>query len=130
MHASFIARVAAGLAAYRALAAAETATRLARGSRSIDAWLRDLRAAGDPERGNYRLATLPHEVLWSTLESATAAPTARAGAAFALAPSLDETSRKRLDDVAATCASEQLRLALEAVAKGDEISERLAALSD
>ena len=54
----------------------------------------------------------------------------RAGAAVALESILDERGKKRLRDVAATCASEKLRFALEAAADSGRVEERLAALAD
>lgn len=73
---------------------------------------------------------LPIDELWKTIENSTAAPTARAGAAVALQRALDEGGRKRLRDVAATCASNDLRAAVEAAVADEDIEARLEALAD
>ncbi len=97
----------------------------------MNAWVRELRVASDPERSTYRVAALPADELWRTVESATASPTARAGAAVALQQAIDDLGRRRLRDIAATCASDELRGALEAPAADDpELELRLETLRD
>ena len=114
-HRAFVERINEGLAAHRALAAPVNAGQLARGSRPVAEWVRDLRAAADPDRARYRLPVLPSDELWKTV---------------ALQRALDEGGRKRLRDVAATCASNDLRAALEAAVADEDIEARLEALAD
>lgn len=93
---------------------------LARGARSLDDWLRDMRAVGTGEAGAYRTASVPRERLWKILESPSADPSAREGAAIALHASLDDEERARLAAIAAKSASPRLRLAFDAVATADD----------
>lgn len=123
-------RIQRGLEAHRALVASHASSRLARGSRSLERWIDELRAASDPERSSYRVAPIPPDELWKTVESAVAPPTARAGAAVALEHDLDDVGRERLRAVSATCASSALRRALEAVASDESIEPRLALVRD
>ncbi|HEY1957546.1 MAG TPA: hypothetical protein VGH28_18130 [Polyangiaceae bacterium] len=123
-------RIQRGLQAHRALEASRAASQLARGSRSVERWIREVRVATDPESGSYRVAAIPPEELWETVESAVAPPTARAGAAVALHRVLDDAGRKRLLDASASCASSTLRRALESVASDEPIEPRLALLRD
>jgi len=123
-------RIQRGLQAHRALASSRVASQLARGSRSLDRWIREVRAATDPDSGTYRVAAIPPEELWETVESAAAPPAARAGAAVALRRVLDDAGRKRLLDASATCASTSLRHALESIASDDPIEQPLALVRD
>ncbi len=89
-----------------------------------------MREACDPARSSYRIAALPPEELWRTVENAIAPPTARAGAAIGLRRVLDDAGRKRLHEVSATCASTALRSTLEAIANDDPLEQPLFALRD
>lgn len=85
------------------------------------------RKAGE---GEYRSAQVSTEQLWRSLESSSADPKARAGAAIALRERLDETCRRRLRIVAAATAEPKLRAAIESAAGDDDapLEEAFAAL--
>jgi hypothetical protein len=109
----------------------ETAARLARGGRSIDAWVRDLRAMG--EAGDaYRAASVPAEELWRVVEDPSVPAAARAGAAVALQSSLDGAARERLAAASSVTASPKVRVAIESAAATDEaaLARALADLDD
>jgi hypothetical protein len=78
--------------------------------------------------GGFREAEVSADDLWRTLEDGAADPEARAGAAVALGPTLGEGDRARLRVAARVVAAPRLRVALEAVADGDEarVEEALA----
>jgi hypothetical protein len=78
-------------------------------------WVRALRGVFGPERG-YRSAEVPQERLWRVVEDPSTDRTARTGAALALAPTLDDAGRERMQCAAASCAEPKLRLALRAAA--------------
>jgi hypothetical protein len=97
---------------------------LARAGRDAATWLRELRAL--TTRGaDYRSSAVTEEVLWSVVEDPRVDPTARAGAAAALAESTDESARARIRVAAESTASPKLRVALERIAgaQGDELVE-------
>jgi hypothetical protein len=98
----------------------EEETFLARGTRTLPDWIRDMRAFGTGEAGAYRTISIPRERLWSVLESPTADPSAREGAALALHASLDGEERSRVLAIAAKSASPRLRVALDAIADAED----------
>jgi hypothetical protein len=96
---------------------------LRRAGRATDAWLRDLEALRQP--GSYRVPVTPDDVLWRVAEDPFAPPDARAGAAFALRPSLDEAVRARIRVAADACAAPELRAAFEAIASEGDLARAL-----
>jgi hypothetical protein len=97
---------------------AEATPLLLRGARTVERWVTDLRALG-PGASEYRAPVSPDR-LWEMVEDAAADPTARAGAAVALGPSLDDNGRARLRVVAQATASPKLRVALDAACGRDD----------
>jgi hypothetical protein len=113
-------RLKVALASYRRLEAPEHPPLLERGERSTQAWLHRLREVGGGANAHYREAPVEAERLWRIVEAPAAAPTARAGAAAALAPALDPEGKKRLRIAATGIAEPRLRIALECAARDDE----------
>ncbi len=112
---AMLARIEEGMEAHRALEPAEDAALLARGTRSLDDWMRDLEALGLGDAGGYRTIAMPRERLWAVLENARAEASAREGAALALRSSLHDDERERIAAIAQKSASPRLRVALDAV---------------
>ncbi len=107
------------IAVVRSAASGGTPAMLRRDGRPVVAWLRSVQPPV-PGAASYREAAMPSETLWRVLEDPTAAPTARAAAAFALRKHLDEESRARVARVAEACAAPKLRVALETIAGDDD----------
>ena len=95
---------------------------LARDGRDTGAWLEGVRALR-LEHPDYRAAGVDDEILWSVVEAPRAEPTARAGAAAALAPKLGDGDRARLRVAAGSSALPELRTALEDIAAADAEGE-------
>jgi hypothetical protein len=128
----FVDRVNGQLAAHRSPSASASVAALARGSRSIDTWLRDI-SATDENQARYRVAAIPKEQLWQIVEDASAEPTARAAAAVVLRDSLDDAARARLHATSEACAAPKLRVVLDAVAEAcdeQKLVEALGPLED
>lgn len=120
---AFVRRVKRGIAAAGTVTRADLEAMLARGGRETAAWIADMHALG---RG-YRDAAVPRELLWQVLESPTADPSAREGAAIALYGTLDEAARTRMREIAQRSASPRLRVAVDAVTNArDEAHVRVA----
>ncbi len=85
---------------------------LAERGRGAPGWVAELRRLARSE-GTFRTASVVPERLWEVLENGAAQLGARAAAAVALAPTLDEAGRARLRVVTETVASPKLRVALE-----------------
>lgn len=113
--AAMLARIEEGMDVHRRLTPAEDEALLARGTRPIEAWIRDLTALGTAGALGYRAIAVPRERLWAVLENPSADPSARQGAAIALRERLDEAERERLATIAEKSASPRLRVALDAV---------------
>jgi hypothetical protein len=117
-----------GAPLYRAIVAAQQRHRSAPAELAPPTAL--LAAARHEEGGLAPLRALAHasgyrgglsaDELWPLVENPRAAPSARAAAAIALAPSLDDDGRRLLRAHAAASALPPLRLALDAVAMADE----------
>lgn len=90
-------------------------TTLRRGDRTAIEWLAAARRAATSRADDYRGAAGPIEALWRVLEEARVPRDARAAAAFALRPRLDEDGRHRMRVVAENCLSPRLRVAIDAV---------------
>jgi hypothetical protein len=103
---------------------------LARGSRGMRDWVTQLKALGSGATGTFRTMPVMPEQLWRVASDAAQPAHARAAAAVALSPTLDDSGRMRLADLAKTTAEPKLRVALERAAEGapDEAIE--AALSE
>ncbi|MEQ9319997.1 MAG: hypothetical protein RIF41_12610 [Polyangiaceae bacterium] len=102
---------------------------LARGDAAVSDWVARLRAATSV--GSHRTAAVAHEHLWRLVEGPSVEPLQRAAAAIALRDHLDDSSKKRIADVAASTASPRLRLVLEQVtedADDEAVVEALAEL--
>jgi hypothetical protein len=103
----------------------EAATLVRRGDRDVKSWLEGLRALRD---GGYRVASLGEERLWQIVQDATAAPTARAGAALLLRDSLSDEGRARLRVAAQATVLPKVRVVLEAASDPDREGDLRAAL--
>jgi hypothetical protein len=78
-------------------------------------WVRAVRRVVGPERG-YRSAAVPPEQLWRIVEGSCIDRATRTGAALALAPTLDDAGRQRMQAAASGCAEPKLQLALRTAA--------------
>lgn len=103
----------------------QAAALIARGERDVDAWLEGLERL---KQGGYRIAALDEERLWKVVRDASAAPTARAGAAMLLRGTLDEEGRAKLRIAAEATALPRVRVVLEAAADPKREAELRAAL--
>ncbi len=99
--------------------AADTAL-LTRQARTVSDWVQRLRAIGSGAHLDHRTAPVGPERLFRIVEDPSAAPSARAGAAVALATSLDAEGKLRLEGVAEAIAAPKLRIAIHAAASGDD----------
>jgi hypothetical protein len=114
-------------------AADEPAMQLVRraGARTRE-WLRAVRILAHGGSG-YRGGAVPPERLWRIVEDARADRSARTGAAFALAPQLDESGRGRMNAAASSCAEPRLRGALSMAASdvgAEALEDEIAAALD
>lgn len=113
-------RIRAALDAYRRCTTEDDAASLEPGSRSTAAWLARLRGFGEGANAGPREAPIPVDRLWRIVEDPHATPPVRAGAAVALARSLDAEGKHRLRVVASDTAAPHLRIALDAAASDDD----------
>jgi len=95
-------------------------TVLERRGRPLGEWVLHLRALTEREASGFRAAPVVLEALWKTVENGNVGPAARAAAAVALGPSLDEGGRERLRVASRVVVAPKLRVALEAAAAGDD----------
>lgn len=124
--AALLERLQAGIArAQTTERAEEAATLVQRGDRDVSSWLDGLRALRE---GGYRVASLGEERLWQIVQDATAAPTARAGAAVLLRDSLSDEGRARLRVAAEATVLPKVRVVLEAASDPEREEELRAAL--
>jgi hypothetical protein len=105
---------------------AETAsaiTALARHEAETDAkvWLARLRAIGRGENATHRTAPVAPDTLWAIVENAKAAPRLRVAAAAALGRTNSPPERMRLTSAAVATADPRVRIALDAVATGNDL---------
>jgi hypothetical protein len=91
---------------------------LARGDRDVRGWRQALGTLLGSSTA-YRTPSVPPDTLWRVLEDSTQPPPLRAGAAVALRETLDERGRDRVRIAMSTCASGELRGALEATLEDD-----------
>lgn len=99
---------------------------LARRGRAVQSWLSSLSRVGSGADADHRHAAVTPESLWRILEDGASAPDERAGAAAALAASLDESGRTRLRLAAASTADLRLASVFEAAALGNDDDVALA----
>ncbi len=71
---------------------------------------------------DYRMAAMTREQLWALVEGPEIEASARKAAATALATSSDGDERARLRVAASLCAEPHVRVALEEIARGDELA--------
>ena len=109
-----IERISAGVGLEKTLTRVDEEALLARGSRDLDTWVRELQAIGTEDSAGYRGLAIPRERLWEIVENPAADPSAREGAAIALHASLDDSERARLGVLAQSTAAPRLRVALDA----------------
>jgi hypothetical protein len=101
---------------------------LVRRDRDVHTWIQELRAIGAGANADLRTAPMNPEHLWRIVESHTVPPEARAAAAVALGPRLDEEGRQRLRVAVEAVADERLRVAVNVAARSD--AEEDAALEE
>jgi hypothetical protein len=104
---------------------ADASGALGRGDHDHPSWLERLRAL--TQVGQHRRGAVVEGALWRILESPATPPLSRAAAAVALEPRLDSRTRLRIEDVARSTASAELRQVLEAE-EDAALAEALAAL--
>ncbi|MFT3769439.1 MAG: hypothetical protein QM820_28715 [Minicystis sp.] len=129
MQAALLGRAQAALQAYRRGDSVDVAARLTRRGRTRAQWIRDLFNLS----GDFRAAPVDAEALFRIVESPTAAPTARAGAAFVLARTAAEPDRARLRIAAEACVAPRLRIVLDRAADGAaerELRDAIAEVED
>jgi hypothetical protein len=126
LHADALAeRLREGLEAFRrGESAGDIAALVAQQGRSAIEWVRGL--ASLLKGGDYRTANVTPDALWRIAEDPAAHASARAGAAAALRPSLDDQGRARLRVAAEASASPHVRVALETVAAEGTTDDDLA----
>jgi hypothetical protein len=129
---AIVARVRAAIVMSRGAGAALQKQALLRQGRDVDAWIAALRGLLPRGAGSFREAETLPEQLWGTVEDGAADPEARAAAAIALSPALDANDRERLRGVARVVVAPRLRIAIDAVADGDDeaVREAMAALEE
>jgi hypothetical protein len=90
---------------------------LERGDLPLRDWIGRLKALGAGATATLRTQAVVPEQLWRVACDTTQPAITRAAAAVALAPTLDESGRVRLADLAKTTAAPKLRIALERAAE-------------
>lgn len=106
----------------------EAALVLSRGELGLRDWIAQLKAMGSGATATLRSAAVMPEHLWRVAEDPQQPAIQRAAAAIALAPSLGDSDKERLADLAKTTAAPKLRIALERVAEeatDEEVEEAL-----
>lgn len=97
---------------------ADAASLVAQRGRPVGEWRRALAALLTEK--DYRTAAVTPEQLWRVAEDPTAEASARAGAAAALRPTLDEAGKARLRAAASAAVAPGVRVVLEAAAGEQE----------
>jgi uncharacterized membrane protein (UPF0136 family) len=132
------ARIEEALEAHRRGHAIAPELSLERGTRETREWLRQIRAVSggaQAEKAGYRKQVVEPDKLWTLVENPSMTPTARVGAAVALAGTLDEAGRARLRIAAEASALPGVKGALGALAREraadeDELTALLEAAAD
>jgi hypothetical protein len=102
----------------------DVAGQLAQSGRSARDWLTALRGVRPrPSEVHYRVAQVPESRLWAVVEDGRSEPSARLGAAAALAEGIDDAGRVRLANAARAIAHPRLRVALERIASAASPSD-------
>lgn len=119
---ALLARLREGLEAFRANGGdgAGAAEALAPGDVPTDRWAERLRQVGTGVAAGPRIAAVPAERLWRTVEDPAEDAVTRAAAAFALRDGADAAGRERLRSLAAGSADPSLRVALAAAAEAED----------
>lgn len=117
---AFIERVEEAIEAHRTSEREPPVAALDRGGRTALDWLRALRRIGAGANATLRNAPTMPDRLVRLVESPSARPIDRAAAAVALQSSSDPDARARVRVAATAVADQRLRVALEAVAEGDD----------
>ncbi len=89
---------------------------LERGERAMREWIAELKAIGSGATAQFRKAAVLPEQLWRVATDTSQPAATRAAAAVALGPTLDDSGRVRLADLAKATAAPKLRVALERAA--------------
>jgi hypothetical protein len=129
-HRALVERLLEAREAYRKSTGGASVAALARGRRSLAAWIADLVAIGRPATSGYRAAALPPDVLWRVALDPAETEELRIGATLALRGGLDDEGRARLRVAAEASASPRVRVALAAAAADVDdasLAQRLAA---
>lgn len=101
---------------------------LSRGALEVRDWITQLKALGAGATATLRTAPVMPDRLWRVAEDAAQPATVRAAAAVALGPTLDQSGKTRLAEIARATAAPKLRVALERAATDapeEEIEEAL-----
>jgi hypothetical protein len=128
-HEALVERLRAAREAYASGGAGEPLALLARGGRSREAWVRELRAMSEAAGAHYRAASLPSETLWRIALDASEKEELRIGATLALRAALDDDGRTKLRVAAEAAASPRVRVALAAAADEPDDDAMAAALA-
>jgi len=126
---ALVARIHAAMEARRAGSEVAPEALLRRGDTGHVDWVRTLRAGR--ALATHRRAAPLGDQLWRIVEDPAGEPLTRAAAAVALGPELAPDERARLQHVAGATAAPRLRIALDAVADGEDeeaVGEALEAL--
>ena len=102
--------------AYARAGGTDASALLARGERTMKAWIRSLRSTSNAAVGHYRTASLLPETLWRIALDPSEEEDLRIGAGLALRVGLDDEGKARLKSAAVAAASPRVRVALEAAA--------------
>lgn len=108
---------------------ADDALLLSRGETAMRDWIGRLKALGAGATATLRTAAVPPEHLWRVADDPAQPALKRAAAAVALGPTLDESGRVRLAEIARSTAAPKLRIALERAsedAPDEQLEEALA----
>lgn len=101
---------------------------LARSGRGAADWLRGMRTLAAGANADHRTAPVDPERVWRVLENPAADPSARVGAAAMLAATGTEETRTRLRVVARGITAPKVRVAMTAIAEGDDEEAMIEAL--
>jgi hypothetical protein len=119
-HEALVERLLSARDAYRKAEGSEPLAALARGERSVAAWVKELRAMAETAGAQYRSAAVPAETLWRIALDPKEKEELRIGASLALRAALDDDGRTKLRVAADASASPRVRIALAAAAEEDD----------
>jgi hypothetical protein len=101
---------------------------VARSGRRVGEWIAGVRALLAAHGTEYRDASVSPEHLWRVAEDPAADETARVGAAIALRAVVDDAGRTRLQEIASSCVSPRIRVALDKAATAEDDADLAEAL--